>query len=210
MFNVPLYPILDAEALGGVDPGPALRALAGLGIRVAQLRAKGASPREFLHWVLAGVRGAGDAGIAVVVNDRVDVAVLADAGGAHVGQDDLSPIRARRLLGEGRILGLSTHALDEVRAARRQPCDYLAFGPVYPTNSKADAAPVVGLDGLRAARAAASGRPLVAIGGVRGPRAAAVLEAGADAFAALSALDGSDPGRATESARELLRASGRE
>ncbi len=209
-FGVPLYPILDADAIGGIDPGPLLRALAGLGVRIAQLRAKGASSREFFHWVRAGVRGARETGVAVVVNDRVDIAVLADAGGAHVGQDDLSPIRARRLLGQDRILGLSTHSLDEIRAARHAPCDYLALGPVHPTDSKADAAPVIGIEGLRTACRETTGRPLVAIGGIRGERAAAVLAAGASAFAVLSALDASSPARAVDSARALLRAAGKE
>ncbi len=207
--GAPLYPILDAEVLGAGDPGPILRALAAAGVRVAQLRAKALAPREFLRWARAGVRGGEEAGVAVLVNDRVDVAILSGAAGAHVGQRDLSPERTRLLLGPDRMFGLSTHSTAQVRAAARAPCDYLAIGPVFPTGSKAAPEPVVGLDGVRAARRAAPGRTLVAIGGIRGDRAAAVLGAGADAFAVVSAVDGRSPARAMESARALLGAAGR-
>ncbi len=204
--GAPLYPILDAEVHGDPDPGPLFRALADLSIRVAQLRAKNMSAREFLHWVRAGVRGTAGAGVTLLVNDRVDIALLSGAGGAHIGQDDLSAGRARQFLGDRRVLGLSTHSLAELEEARSAPCDYLAIGPVFPTGSKVNPEPVVGLEGVRAATRETGGRSLVAIGGIRGRRAAEVIASGADAFAVVSAIDMTSPARARESARVLLRA----
>lgn len=176
---------MDAGVFGDHDPGPLLAELAGAGVRIAQLRGKGMSAGDLLAWVRAGV--AARAGLRVIVNDRADVALLAGAAGVHLGQTDLSCRRARALLGDGAIIGLSTHDPDQVRQARSAGADYLAIGPVFPTKTKPDAEPVVGLEGVRAARRLWAG-PLVAIGGVTAPRLARILEAGADAGAAVSAL----------------------
>jgi thiamine-phosphate pyrophosphorylase len=122
----------------------------------------------------------------LVVNDRADVALLAGAAGVHVGQEDLPAARARAFLGPGKLIGLSTHNLRQVEEARAEPVDYLAFGPIFPTTTKPDTEPVVGLEGLREARRL-TGKPLVAIGGITVENAAAVLAAGADAVAVISA-----------------------
>lgn len=124
-----------------------------------------------------------EAGATLIIDDRADVALLLDAG-VHVGQDDLAPADARRLLGAGRMIGFSTHNLAQLAAAAGEPVDYLAFGPVFPTSSKANPDPVVGLDGLAQARAAVRA-PLVAIGGVTRANARQVFEAGADAVAVI-------------------------
>ena len=168
-----------------------------------QFRAKGMATGALLRWVTAGVRGASGSGVRVVVNDRADVALLSGADGVHLGQADLSAGAARRLLGAEAIIGLSTHTGDELRAARREPVDYLAVGPVFETPTKGDSAPVVSLSGVLRARSLFDG-PLVAIGGITGSRVASVLEAGADAAAVVSAVSGSSAPEIAGKARVLL------
>ena len=214
----PVYPIVDASLFGDGDPGPVLRALGAAGIRLVQLRGKGMPSGAFVSWVGAGVRAASGRGVRVLVNDRADVALLAGADGVHLGQHDLSARAARRLLGARAVIGLSTHTCEEMRAARREPVDYLAVGPVFETPTKADSAPVVSLKGVRQARRLYEG-PLVAIGGISQSRISqsrisqsrisqsrirAVLAAGADAAAMISAVSGSSPGEIAGRARALL------
>ena len=134
------------------------------------------------------------------MNDRADICVAADYDGVHVGQDDLSPQGARTVIGDDRILGVSTHNLEQLKEADAGPADYIAFGPVFATSSKRDHDPVVGLEGIRAARAATS-KPLVAIGGITRANARSVIEAGADSVAVISDLLGSP----TKVAEEFLR-----
>ena len=203
----PVYPVLDADVFGDHDPGPALSAWGRLGIRLVQLRGKDMPAGELLAWVAAGVRGAAGSGVRVVVNDRPDVALLSGADGVHLGQDDLSAGSARKLLGPGAVIGLSTHAARELRAARSEPVDYLAIGPVFETATKADAAPVVSLSGVREARRLYDG-PLVAIGGINARRIGAVLDAGADAVAVCSALSASTAPELAGRAQELLARAG--
>ena len=201
----PVYPILDAGVLGDRDPGPVLRGLGSAGIRIVQLRGKGLPAGAFVSWASAGVRGAAGSGVHVVVNDCADVALLAGADGVHLGQDDVSAPMARRLLGDRAVIGLSTHTRAEVERAGREPADYLAVGPVFDTATKADAAPVVSLTGVREARESYRG-PLVAIGGISRARIGSVLAAGADAAAVISAVSGVSPGEVADRARALLAA----
>ena len=201
----PVYPILDASRFGDLDPGPALGALGAAGIRVVQLRGKELASGEFLSWVAAGVRGGAGSGVRVVVNDRADIAALSGAAGVHLGQDDLSPNAARRLLGDSAVIGRSTHTLEELHVARDEPVDYLAMGPVFETSTKADAAPVVALSGVREARTLYQG-PLVGIGGISRSRIGPVLAAGADAVAVISAVSAASPEEIADRARALLAA----
>ena len=198
----PLYPIVDAGVFGDADPGPVLGALAAAGIRTAQLRSKEMGAGAFHAWVRAGVRAAAVTGLRVIVNDRADVALLAGAAGVHLGQEDLSPRRARALLGEEAIIGLSTHCAEQVLAGAAAPVDYLAMGPVFATRTKPDTEPRTGLAGVREARRLYDG-PLVAIGGIDARRLSAVRAAGADAAAVISAL-GVDPGAVRGRAAALL------
>lgn len=181
------YPILDAEALAA--RGCALRAAAevviGEGARIVQLRKKGLLTRELLAEAEAISRMCRSRGVTLIVNDRADLALLAEAG-LHVGQDDLPVERARTLIG-GAVLGLSTHNEAQVRAAAGAPVDYLAIGPVFQTASKENPDPVVGLQGVFRARRLTQ-LPLVAIGGITRENAAAVIEAGADSVAVISDL----------------------
>ena len=201
----PVYPILDASIFGDRDPAPAVRALAGVGIRVVQLRGKGIPAGAFASWVSAGVRGAAESGVRVVVNDRVDIALLTGADGVHLGQDDVSAPVARRLLGSRSVIGLSTHTRTEMRLARDEPVDYLAVGPVFETATKMDSAPVVSLSGVREARRQYRG-PLIAIGGIDRSRIGSVIAAGADAAAVISAVRGPTSREVAEQARALLAA----
>jgi thiamine-phosphate pyrophosphorylase len=182
-----LYPIVDVEALGGRAVGPAVSALVEGGARIVQFRAKGLSDRRFLELAAEALAAARGGGALLVVNDRPDVALILGADGVHVGQDDLSPRQVRPLLPPGTILGVSTHGVAQLEWAADQPVDYVAVGPVFPTRTKANPDPVVGLEMVRRARGATL-RPLVAIGGIGEADARAVVEAGADGVAVVSAL----------------------
>jgi thiamine-phosphate pyrophosphorylase len=140
------------------------------------------------------------------VNDRVDLARLSGAAGVHVGQDDIPAAAARAQLGPAAIVGLSTHTVEQIEAALREPVTYVAVGPVFGTRTKATGYAPAGLDLVRAAVARAGGIPVVAIGGITLDRAPDVLAAGASAVAVISdLLSGGDPAsRAAAYCRSLM------
>ena len=146
------------------------------------------------------IRCALDRDMTLIMNDRADICLAANFDGAHVGQDDLSPLGARSVIGDESILGVSTHNLEQLKEADAGPADYVAYGPVFATSSKPDHDPPVGIDGIRAARAVTR-KPLVAIGGITRANARSVIEAGADSVAVISDLVGSP----TKVAEEFLR-----
>ena len=196
MLRLPrLYAIVDPLDTGQEPVALAAALLAG-GARCLQLRWKPAAPRDVLEAARA-IRPLADAADALfLVNDRPDLAVLAGADGVHLGQDDLPLAAARRVLGPGRIVGLSTHDPEQARRAADAGADYVAVGPVYATTSKVGALAPRGLDLVRAARAVVP-CPLVAIGGIDVATAADVIAAGADAVAMIGALvRAPDPGAA--------------
>jgi thiamine-phosphate pyrophosphorylase len=176
------------------------------GARLVQLREKHLSAREFYAEVSEALKVARSFGAKLIVNDRADVALSVGADGVHVGQDDVPPEAARALLGGGRVVGFSTHNVEQAVAAARLPVDYVAIGPVFDTSSKERPDPVVGLGGVRRVRAAVGGSvKLVAIGGITAERAPSVLEAGADSVAVIGALlDASDPAEITRRTRDFL------
>jgi thiamine-phosphate pyrophosphorylase len=186
-----LYAILDVDACAraGRTPRDVAAAFLAAGVRLLQVRAKSAGGGVLLALVDEVAALARSAGAAVVVNDRVDVAGAAGVG-VHVGQHDLPPAAARRLLGPDALVGVSTHTPLQLDAALRAAVSYVAYGPVFTTATKADPDPVVGLDGVRAAarRAAAAGVPLVAIGGITLATAPAVIAAGAATVAVIADL----------------------
>ena len=196
------YAILDRddEALARVLVTPA--SAGGAGATVLQVRLKPASTREVLAAARMARRVTREHGALLVVNDRLDVALAVEADAVHLGQDDLDLVDARAALaaaGRGLAIGVSTHDLRQVRAALAGGADYLGFGPVFATATKANPDPVVGLEGLAAAAALAraAGVPLVAIGGVAVDDAAAVAAAGASAACAIGAVNRSaDPAAA--------------
>jgi thiamine-phosphate pyrophosphorylase len=190
------YPIVDAGRLRGRDPAFVVDSLARAGARLIQLRVKGLRDRPWLAMAGAVLAAARASGALLVVNDRADIARIVGADGLHVGQDDLTGADARTVVGPGVLLGVSTHNLDQLAAAATEAVDYVAIGPVFPTRTKDNPDPVVGLEMVRRARAATT-RPLVAIGGITRANARSVVEAGADGVAVISdLLDAPDLARA--------------
>jgi len=205
-FELPkLYPITDRR-LSGLTHAEQVRRLCEGGARLVQLREKHLSPREFYAEVVEALKVARRFGAKLMVNDRVDVALATGVDGVHVGQDDMPPEAARALVGEGRIVGFSTHGVEQASAAARLPVDYVAIGPVFDTSSKENPDPVVGLECLRRVRAAVGGSvKLIAIGGITVESAPSVLEAGADSVAVIGALvNSSDPAEITRRTRDFL------
>ncbi len=189
------YPILDTGR--GIDPVAAAERILEGGARLLQFRHKGFFSKDVFEQArqIAALCRSVDA--MFVVNDRADIARLLDAG-LHLGQDDLSPADARRVLGEGSFIGFSTHNEAQLRAAAE--VEYVAFGPIFGTSSKLNPDPVVGLDELRRLRPLTT-RPLVAIGGITRANARSVIEAGADSVAVIGDLfpeDGDIRGRVEE------------
>jgi thiamine-phosphate pyrophosphorylase len=171
------------------------RALAG-GVGAVQLRERGLGTRALLELATAVRAATRAAGAALMVNDRVDVALACDADGVHLPGHSFAVAEARSLLGPRRLIGVSTHHPDEVAAAAAAGADFAVFGPIFATPSKAAYGPPLGLDALARARAAAP-LPLFAIGGIDAGNAAAVRAAGADGVAVIRAvLAAADPGAA--------------
>ena len=198
----PVYALTDVQLSGRSHPEQ-VDLLSRGGASLIQLREKRMPALEFYEQAKAAVDVAGRNRVQLIINDRVDVAIAVGADGVHLGQDDLPPDAARKLLGPAAILGYSTHNIDQALEAVRFPIDYLAIGPIFQTNTKSDTAPVLGLDGLRAVRRAIGDFPLVAIGGITHLNARDAVDAGADSVAVISALL-SDPTRILEMTRHLL------
>jgi thiamine-phosphate pyrophosphorylase len=180
-----LYPILDAGLLqkAGISMESFARELHEAGIRFLQYRDKDA-PDSVVREQAALLREIFSDGC-LILNDRVPLA--AGCCGVHVGQEDCSPFEARAVLGPDMLIGLSTHGDEQLMQAAESPVDYLAIGPVFATQSKEVPDPVVGLEGVRAARRLTA-KPLVAIGGITRANCATVIEAGADSVAVISDL----------------------
>ena len=158
------------------------------GAEIIQLREKRSSPRDFYADAERAVEIARAAGVKIVINDRVDIAVALGADGVHLGQDDMPPGEARDILGPGTIIGFSTHSVAQAQVATELPVDYIAIGPIFTTDSKENAHAVVGLEGLFGVRKVVTGVPLVAIGGINIGNIASVFEAGADSAAMIDAI----------------------
>ena len=183
-----LYPILDTESLEGRGCAveAAARGMLDGGARILQVRHKGFFSRQVFAEAERVAELCHRAGALLVVDDRADIALLMNAG-VHLGQDDLPPEDARRILGAGRIIGFSTHNQEQLRAAAAEPVDYLAIGPIFGTQSKQRPDPLVGVASLAQWRRL-SARPLAAIGGITRSNAPEVLAAGADSVAVIAGL----------------------
>ena len=182
-----LYAILDAGLV--TDPVALFRMageLAQGGVTLIQYRNKNGNAREILDQALA-LRQILPAQVTLILNDRADLCIAAGCNGVHVGQEDLSPESVRGIIGPELWLGVSTHNPEQLSEADLTSADYLAIGPVFATSSKENPDPVVGLEGVRRARALTR-KPLVAIGGITRTNAASVIEAGADSVAVISDL----------------------
>jgi thiamine-phosphate pyrophosphorylase len=186
-----LYPIVDGETLRarGVSVVEFARGLRKAGVTLLQYRDKTADEKTIQDnaEAIGEVFEGSDAWL--VMNDRSDVMMLARWHGVHVGQEDMSPSDVRVVIGDGRLVGVSTHTDEQVRAAEASRADYVAIGPVFASGTKANAAAVVGLEGVKRARALTT-KPLVAIGGITRENARSVIEAGADSVAVIGGLLG--------------------
>ena len=167
------------------------RCLIRCGIRFFQVRDKTLPDSRLYRQLLAIRLLCEKAGACFLVNDRVDLALAVNAGGVHLGQDDLPPSAARQLLGEDAVIGLSTHNWDQFRKGLREPVDYLALGPLFPTATKEDAAPSVGVELLRRA-SRRTDIPLVAIGGISVEKAPGVWQSGVRSVAVISDVSGAE------------------
>jgi len=206
MIQLPrLYPILDSDCFTSAEAlFAAAEELAAAGCTLIQYRNKSGNARVMLEQaralrrrVVSGPhvsqsrRDVGhpllDIPIRLIMNDRADLCLAADFDGVHVGQEDLSPESVRKIIGPDLWLGVSTHNPEQLAEANLTSAEYLAIGPAFSTSSKANPDPVVGLEGVRRARALTR-KPLVAIGGITRANAASVIDAGADSVAVISDL----------------------
>jgi thiamine-phosphate pyrophosphorylase len=184
-----LYPIVDAGVLSRwrLDTARFAEELRAAGVELLQYRNKTGAPQDILREAASIREKFAGTECRLILNDRGDLAVLAGWGGVHVGPGDLSPEVARRVVGPERWVGVSTHTEEQVRSAESSCADYVAVGPVFATGTKLDAEPVIGLDGVRRARALTT-KPIVAIGGITRGNARSVIDAGADSVAVISGL----------------------
>ncbi len=182
-----IYPITDVR-LSKISHVEQVEKLIEGGAKFIQLREKYASAREFYKSAESALKIARKNNVKIIINDRVDVALALKADGVHLGQDDLPPAEARKILGEKAIIGFSTHNVEQAIAAVRMPIDYLAIGPIYTTKTKENPDAIVGLEGLRKVREATGNFPLVAIGGINLENLREVYDAGANSAAIISNL----------------------
>jgi thiamine-phosphate pyrophosphorylase len=189
-----IYPILDTEALAvrGIRLETAAAAFLDGGAEILQLRQKAHWSREMFAAAQQVSRLCREAGARLIVNDRADFALLLEAG-LHVGQDDLPPRDARKLMGPDAVIGFSSHNPAQICAAGGEPVDYVAIGPVFSTASKQNPDPTIGVEQVRRCRELVD-KPLVAIGGITLENAAEVLRAGADSVAVIAGLLPQSPG----------------
>jgi thiamine-phosphate pyrophosphorylase len=182
-----LYPILDADCFPDATAMfVAAEELAVAGCTLLQYRNKSGNARQMLEEARE-LRAHIGPSVKLIMNDRADLCLAADFDGLHVGQDDLLPESARRIIGPARWLGVSTHNPEQLAEADKTSADYLAIGPIFATGSKANPDPAVGLEGVRRARELTP-KPLVAIGGITRASARSVINAGADSVAVISDL----------------------
>jgi thiamine-phosphate pyrophosphorylase len=193
-----LYLVTDRGILGDRDLFTAVEEALKGGVTMLQLREKTASSRDFYQLAGRMKELAAAYQVPLIIDDRLDIALAADAGGLHVGQDDLPVAVARRILGPGKILGYSVSTVEEAIYGEQNGADYLGAGPVYATGSKADAGSPIGIDGLRQIKQSVA-IPVVGIGGVGEANILDVKRTGVDGASVISAIMGS---------RDLKRAAG--
>ena len=202
-FHLPkIYPITDTT-LSSLSHAEQVKRLIAGGATFIQLREKNNSVRAFHTDAAEAISIARSAGANVIINDRVDVALALGADGVHLGQADMPVAAARRLLGDDAIIGFSTHNLEQVKAALDLPINYLAFGPIFPTQSKRNPDPVAGLDALGIIKSLNSRLPVVAIGGIDKSNVVQVWSAGADSAAIISAIV-AEPAQIARNVRDFL------
>jgi thiamine-phosphate pyrophosphorylase len=201
-FDPRLYLVTDSALLQGRDLVATVLAAVHGGVTMVQLREKELGTHAFIEKARVLKEALSPKGIPLIINDRVDVALACKANGVHVGQNDMHPMDVRALMGPAAIIGWSLESVKDAKASRTLPVDYVAISPVFGTPTKTDTAPALGLDGVRAICQEVS-VPTVAIGGINHQNLRAVLDAGVNGVAVISAiLAADDPEQA---ARTLLR-----
>ncbi len=204
-FDFDLYVVTDRQLTAGRPLRLVVEAALRGGARAFQLREKDLSPRELYPLALEIRQLTKIYGARLLINDRVDVALAVDADGVHLTMTSLPATVARQILGPGRLIGVSTHSIAEAQTAANAGADFVVFGPVFYTPSKAPYGEPVGLDALRAVRAAVD-TPILAIGGVKKANLDQVLTAGADGIAVISAIiSADDPTAASQDLLATLR-----
>jgi thiamine-phosphate pyrophosphorylase len=203
-LKIRVYPITDTQ-ISGISHTDQVSFLADGGATFIQMREKKLPALDFYNEAKPALAVARQRGVTLIINDRVDIALALRAPGVHLGQDDLPPEAARKLLGDDAIIGYSTHNVAQAIAAATLPVDYIAVGPIFQTGSKANSDPIVGLEGLRAVRKAIGSTRLVAIGGITEENAASVIDAGADSVAVISALLSGGPAAISDRYRAFAR-----
>jgi thiamine-phosphate pyrophosphorylase len=187
-FQLPkIYPITDAK-ISNLTHVQQVKLFIKAGAKIIQLREKYATSAEFYEQAKLSIETAKKHKVKIIINDRVDIALTSGADGVHLGQNDLPPKYARKILGENSIIGYSTHTIDQAIEASKLPIDYLAFGPIFPTTSKENPEYTVGTDEIIKVREAIGEFPLVAIGGINLDNFQTVFECGADSIALISEL----------------------
>jgi thiamine-phosphate pyrophosphorylase len=184
-----LYPLVDEGVLErrGAALARVAEDLKSAGAQLVQYRNKVGEPESVLRFAAIVWEVFAGTGCRLIMNDRADLAVLAGFDGVHMGQGDLPPEDARRVVGVERWVGVSTHDDEQVRVANETSADYIAVGPVFATGTKVDAEPVIGMEGVLRARALTK-KPIVGIGGITRANARSVIDAGADSVAVISGL----------------------
>jgi thiamine-phosphate pyrophosphorylase len=183
-MRMPSHYYAMVDTAGGHEPVALARILLETGARIMQLRLKDIGSRDFLAAAREIAAACHERGVILIVNDRADIAKLAGADGVHVGQEDIPLEAARQIVGTDRLVGVSTHTIEQARAAETGGADYIGFGAIYAGGLK-NVKNARGLEGLRAARAAVK-IPIVAIGGISEETIKEVLAAGADAAAIIT------------------------
>lgn len=204
MPDLSLYLVTDRDLSLGRSTVDIVRAAVAGGVTCVQLREKNRPTRQFMaearavHDLLAGTA------TTLIINDRIDVALAVGADGVHLGQTDMSVPDARRLVGPRMLIGVSAECVEDALRAESEGADYIGASPVFPTPTKTDAGPPLGLEGVRRIRAAVS-LPMVGIGGVKPGNAAEIIRAGCDGVAVVSAIvSAADPERAAAELRTII------
>ena len=212
IFDPRLYLVIGEADCGRRPLGEVLRAAVEGGVTLVQLREKSLPHADFLRRAREARALLAPSGVPLIINDNLDVALEAEADGLHLGQDDMSPAKARANLGPKAILGLSVGSLGELAASDLSPCDYVGIGPVYATGTKSDAGDAIGPAGLKQVAdevRASAGLPCVAIGGIQHDRLTELAGCGAAGVAVVSAIAGApDPRRAARSLRQAIAKAG--
>lgn len=187
MFLPKIYPITDA-GLSKLSHAEQVKKLIEGGAEFIQLREKHASPFDFYKSAKKALEIARRKDVKIIINDRVDIALMLKADGVHLGQDDLPPEKVREILGERAIIGSSTHNLEQALEAKNKPIDYIAIGPIFATTTKENPDKIVGIKGLKKICQEIGKFPLVAIGGINFENYQEVLDNGADTVAIIHGI----------------------